>query len=38
MLNPNGMFVLETSVKDEHINADDQRNYGSTRLSFWRKK
>ena len=38
MLNPKGVFVLETSVKDEHIDADDQRNYGSTRLSFWRKK
>lgn len=38
MLNPNGVFVLETSIKDKHIDADDQRNYGSTSLSFWRKK
>jgi len=38
MLNPNGVFVLESSKNDEHIDADDQRNYGSTRLSFWRKK
>lgn len=38
MLNPNGVYVLESSIKDEHIDADDQRKYGSTRLSFWRKK
>ncbi len=38
MLNPNGILVLETSTKDEHINADDERIFGSTRLSFWRNK
>ncbi|NHZ84553.1 MAG: 16S rRNA (guanine(966)-N(2))-methyltransferase RsmD [Planctomycetia bacterium] len=38
ILNPNGMLVLETSTKDEHINADNERIYGSTRLSFWRNK
>ena len=38
MLNPDGRLVLETSTKDEHINADSERVYGSTRLSFWRKQ
>jgi 16S rRNA (guanine966-N2)-methyltransferase len=38
MLNPDGTLVLETSTKDEHINADSERIYGSTRLSFWRKQ
>ena len=37
MLNPDGTLVLETSTKDEHINADSERIYGSTKLSFWRK-
>ena len=37
MLNPDGVLVLETSTKDEHLNADNERIYGSTRLSFWRK-
>jgi len=37
MLNPNGVFVLETSTKDDHIKADNERIYGSTKLSFWRK-
>lgn len=37
MLNPNGTLLLETSTRDEHINADNERIYGSTRLSFWRK-
>ena len=38
MLNPGGTLVLETSRKDEHIKADNERIYGSTRLSFWRKQ
>jgi len=38
MLNPNGIFVLETSTKDIHIKADEERIYGSTKLSFWRKQ
>lgn len=38
MLNPDGTLVLETSTKDEHINADSERIYGSTTLSFWRKQ
>ncbi|MEE9574373.1 MAG: 16S rRNA (guanine(966)-N(2))-methyltransferase RsmD [Candidatus Neomarinimicrobiota bacterium] len=38
MLNPDGILVLETSTKDEHIKADSKRIYGSTRLSFWRKQ
>ena len=38
MLNPDGTLILETSTKDEHINADNERIYGSTRLSFWRKQ
>ncbi len=38
MLNHDGILVLETSTKDQHIKADDERIYGSTRLSFWRKK
>ncbi len=37
MLNPGGTLVLETSIKDEIIEADNERIYGSTRLSFWRK-
>lgn len=37
MLNRNGVFVLETSTKDYHIKAENERIYGSTRLSFWRK-
>ena len=37
MLNPDGILVLETSIKDWHISADSERIYGSTRLSFWRK-
>jgi len=38
MLNPDGTLVLETSTKDGHINADSERIYGSTTLSFWRKQ
>ncbi len=38
MLNPDGTLVLETRTKDEHINADNEKIYGSTRLSFWRKQ
>ena len=38
MLNPGGTLVLETSLKDEIIKADNERIYGSTRLSFWRKR
>ena len=38
MLKPNGVFLLETSKKDEHVKANDERIYGSTRLSFWRKQ
>lgn len=38
MLNPNGVFVLETSTKDLHMKADEERIYGSTKLSFWRKQ
>ncbi len=37
MLNPGGTLVLETSLKDEVIKADNERIYGSTRLSFWSK-
>ena len=37
MLSPGGILVLETSIMDEHIKADSERIYGSTRLSFWRK-
>ncbi|MBU0528354.1 16S rRNA (guanine(966)-N(2))-methyltransferase RsmD [bacterium] len=37
-LNTDGTLVLETSLKDEHIKADSERIYGSTRLSFWRKQ
>lgn len=37
MLNTNGLLVLETSVKDNHFGANDERIYGSTKLSFWRK-
>ena len=37
MLNPGGTLVLETSLKDEIIKADNERIYGSTRLSFWSK-
>jgi len=37
MLNPDGILVLETSVKDQHVCGDSERIYGSTRLSFWRK-
>ena len=37
MLNPGGTLVLETSIKDELMEADAERIYGSTRLSFWRK-
>ena len=36
-LNYGGTLVLETSVKDGFIEADSERIYGSTRLSFWRK-
>ncbi|MFC1565655.1 16S rRNA (guanine(966)-N(2))-methyltransferase RsmD [Candidatus Neomarinimicrobiota bacterium] len=38
MLNPGGTLVIETSLKDEIIEADNERIYGSTRLSFWRKQ
>ena len=38
MLNPGGTLVLESSIKDEMIEADNERIYGSTRLSFWRKQ
>jgi 16S rRNA (guanine966-N2)-methyltransferase len=38
MLNPGGTLVLETSIKDEIMEADNERIYGRTRLSFWRKK
>ena len=38
MLNFDGTLVLETSTKDKHIKAEDERIYGSTKLSFWRKK
>ena len=38
MLNSDGILVLETSTKDKHIKAEDERIYGSTKLSFWRKK
>lgn len=38
MLNPKGVLVLETAKQDQHIKADDERIYGSTRLSFWRKQ
>ena len=38
MLNSGGLLVLETSVKDGHLGADNERIYGSTRLSFWRKQ
>ncbi len=38
MLNPGGTLVLETSTRDEHISADREKIYGSTRLSFWRKQ
>ncbi len=38
MLNSGGTLVLETSIKDEIIEADNERIYGSTRLSFWRKQ
>jgi 16S rRNA (guanine966-N2)-methyltransferase len=38
MLNPGGTLVLETSIKDELMEADDERIYGSTRLSFWRNQ
>ncbi len=38
MLNPDVTLVLETCTKDEHINADNEKIYGSTRLSFWRKQ
>ena len=37
MLNSGGTLVLETSIKDELLEANDERIYGSTRLSFWRK-
>ena len=37
MLNPNGTLVLETSIKDLHLSGNSERNYGSTKLSFWRK-
>ena len=37
LLNPGGILVLETSIKDQHISGDSERIYGSTRLSFWRK-
>jgi len=37
MLNPGGTLVIETSFKDEIMEADNERIYGSTRLSFWRK-
>ena len=37
MLNPNGIFVLESAKSDQHVKADEERIYGSTRLSFWRK-
>ncbi|MCJ7802306.1 MAG: RsmD family RNA methyltransferase, partial [Candidatus Marinimicrobia bacterium] len=38
MLNPGGTLVIETSLKDEIIEADNERIYGGTRLSFWRKQ
>ena len=38
MLNLDGTLVLETSINDEIIKADNERIYGDTRLSFWRKK
>jgi len=38
MLYPGGTLVLETSIKDELLGADDERIYGSTRLSFWRNQ
>ncbi len=37
MLNSGGTLVLETSIKDELLEANDERIYGSTRLSFWSK-
>jgi len=37
MLNPGGILVLETSIKDQHISGDSERIYGSTKLSFWSK-
>lgn len=37
MLKPDGTLVFETSTADEHIYGDNERIYGSTRLSFWRK-
>lgn len=36
-LNHNGLLVLETSTRNEHFKADDERIYGTTKLSFWRK-
>jgi len=38
MLNPGGTLVVETSLKDEIMEADNERIYGGTRLSFWRKQ
>ena len=38
MLNPGGTLVIETSLKDEIMEADNVRIYGGTRLSFWRKQ
>lgn len=38
MLNSGGTLVLETSIKDEIVEADNERIYGSTKLSFWRKQ
>ena len=38
MLNPGGTLVLETSIKDEFMEAYNERIYGSTKLSFWRNQ
>ena len=38
MLNDEGIFVLESSTKDEHIIADRIKTYGNTRLQFWRNQ
>jgi len=37
-LNKDGLFVLETSKRAGFLNADREKFYGSTRLSFWKKQ